>query len=120
MSAAKRVATPQAPLTFVPETTRSQSGEAETPTTTQREPGEVHRRTEMIMENVVAGREMPLDRLWSVEEVSYYLGVPVGTLYSWRVQRRGPACRRIGRFLRYRPEDVMAWFSSLGDWPAAG
>ena len=55
-----------------------------------------------------------------VEEVSYYLGVPVGTLYSWRVQRRGPACRRIGRFLRYRPEDVTAWFAGLGDWPAAG
>jgi predicted DNA-binding transcriptional regulator AlpA len=48
------------------------------------------------------------------------LGVPVGTLYSWRVQRRGPARRRIGRFLRYRPEDVTAWFTSLSDWPAAG
>ena len=77
----------------------------------------------MIMSTVIseaAGRDIPRDRLWSVEEVSYYLGVPVGTLYSWRVQRRGPACRRIGRFLRYRPEDVMAWFSSRGDWPAAG
>jgi predicted DNA-binding transcriptional regulator AlpA len=66
------------------------------------------------------GRDIPQDRLWSVEEVSYYLGVPVGTLYSWRVQRRGPACRRIGRFLRYRPEDVADWFCSLSDWPTAG
>jgi hypothetical protein len=65
-------------------------------------------------------RDIPRDRLWSVEEVSYYLGVPVGTLYSWRVQRLGPACRRIGRFLRYRPEYVTAWFAGLGDWPAAG
>ena len=55
---------------------------------------------EMIMDVAANGeRDIPRDRLWSVEEVSYYLGVPVGTLYSWRVQRRGPACRRIGRFL---------------------
>ena len=75
----------------------------------------------MIMDQATNGeRDIPRDRLWSVEEVSYYLGVPVGTLYSWRVQRRGPACRRIGRFLRYRPEDVTAWFAGLGDWPAAG
>src|SRR5688500_8948522 len=78
-------------------------------------------REEMIMDVAANGeRDIPRDRLWSVEEVSYYLGVPVGTLYSWRVQRRGPACRRIGRFLRYRPEDVTAWFAGLGDWPAAG
>jgi predicted DNA-binding transcriptional regulator AlpA len=76
---------------------------------------------EMIMDVAANGeRDIPRDRLWSVEEVSYYLGVPVGTLYSWRVQRRGPACRRIGRFLRYRPEDVTAWFAGLSDWPAAG
>jgi predicted DNA-binding transcriptional regulator AlpA len=76
---------------------------------------------EMIMDAAADGeRDIPRDRLWSVEEVSYYLGVPVGTFYSWRVQRRGPACRRIGRFLRYRPEDVTAWFAGLGDWPAAG
>jgi predicted DNA-binding transcriptional regulator AlpA len=75
----------------------------------------------MIMDVAANGeRDIPRDRLWSVEEVSYYLGVPVGTLYSWRVQRRGPACRRIGRFLRYRPEDVTEWFPGLGDWPAAG
>jgi Helix-turn-helix domain len=76
---------------------------------------------EMIMDVAAKGeRDIPRDRLWSVEEVSYYLGVPVGTPYSWRVQRRGPACRRIGRFLRYRPDDVTTWFAGLGDWPAAG
>ena len=53
------------------------------------------------------------DRLWSVEDVSYYLGVPVQTLYSWRGQGRGPDARRVGRRLRYRPEDVKAWVASL-------
>jgi hypothetical protein len=81
----------------------------------------------MIMDVAAKGeRDIPCDRLWSVEEVSYYLGVPVGTLYSWRVQRRGAACRRIGRFLRYRPEDVTEWFAGWvigqpqGEWSAAG
>jgi len=38
---------------------------------------------EMIMDVAANGeRDIPRDRLWSVEEVSYYLGVPVGTLYS--------------------------------------
>ena len=52
----------------------------------------------MIMDVAANGeRDIPRDRLWSVMEVSYFLGVPVGTLYSWRVQRRGQACWRIGR-----------------------
>jgi excisionase family DNA binding protein len=50
------------------------------------------------------------DRLWSVHEASRYLGVPVGTLYQWRSAGKGPKCGRAGRHLRYRPEDVRAWF----------
>ena len=50
------------------------------------------------------------DRLWPVHEASRYLGVPVGTLYQWRSAGRGPKCGRAGRHLRYRPEDVRAWF----------
>jgi hypothetical protein len=35
----------------------------------------------MIMDVSANGeRDIPRDRLWSVEEVSYYLGVPVGTM----------------------------------------
>jgi len=29
-------------------------------------------------------RDLPEDRLWTVEETSYFLGVPVATLYYWR------------------------------------
>ncbi|GAA4411244.1 hypothetical protein GCM10023168_31870 [Fodinibacter luteus] len=53
------------------------------------------------------------DRLWSIEDASYYLGVPVQTLYSWRGQGMGPPGRRVGRRLRYRPEDVKAWVAGL-------
>jgi excisionase family DNA binding protein len=50
-----------------------------------------------------------LDRLWTVEEAAEYLGVPVGTLYQWRYKKTGPPGRRIGKHLRYLPEDVHAW-----------
>ncbi len=57
--------------------------------------------------------QAPIDRLWSVEEVSYYLGVPVPTLYQWRCEGRGPKSRRLGRHVRYRPADVEAWVDGL-------
>jgi predicted DNA-binding transcriptional regulator AlpA len=50
------------------------------------------------------------DRLWTPEEVSAYLGdVPVATLYQWRYKGIGPKSRRVGRHLRYKPEDVRTW-----------
>jgi hypothetical protein len=33
----------------------------------------------------------------------------VPTLYRWRRYRCGPPCHRIGRYLRYLPEEVIAW-----------
>ena len=49
------------------------------------------------------------DRLWSVEDLSAYLGIPVPTLYRWRRYRCGPPCHRVGRHLRYIPAEVNAW-----------
>jgi predicted DNA-binding transcriptional regulator AlpA len=49
------------------------------------------------------------DRLWSVEDVACFLGVPVETLYRWRKIRYGPPAARIGRHLRYDPVAVRAW-----------
>jgi predicted DNA-binding transcriptional regulator AlpA len=59
------------------------------------------------------------DRLWTVQDVSYYLGIPVATLYQWRCAGRGPQGRRIGRYVRYRPADVKTWVASLGGCDAA-
>ena len=53
------------------------------------------------------------DRLWSVQDVSEYLGVPVHTIYSLRSAGTGPAGRMIGRRLRFRPQDVRDWVESL-------
>ncbi|SNR96679.1 helix-turn-helix transcriptional regulator [Actinomadura mexicana] len=52
---------------------------------------------------------LPWDRTWSVEETSYYLGVPVATLHQWRYLGKGPKAARAGRRLRYLPSDVLAW-----------
>jgi predicted DNA-binding transcriptional regulator AlpA len=49
------------------------------------------------------------ERLWSVNDVSAFLGIPVGTLYQWRHRRIGPRASRVGRHLRYDPADVRAW-----------
>jgi excisionase family DNA binding protein len=49
------------------------------------------------------------DRIWTPEDVSSFLGVPVPTLYQWRHKGIGPKSRRVGRHLRYKPEDVLAW-----------
>lgn len=58
-------------------------------------------------------RKDEADRLWSVDEVSAYLGVPVQTLYWWRSRGSGPPSRRVGKWIRYRPADVRAWVDSL-------
>ena len=48
--------------------------------------------------------------LWTIDEVSAYLRVPVGTLYQWRVRGEGPPALRLGsRHLRFSPESVRAW-----------
>ncbi len=57
--------------------------------------------------------EKSMEKLWSVEDVAEYLGVPVATLYQWRTKDYGPKARRVGRFLRYRPQEVESWLDSL-------
>ena len=49
------------------------------------------------------------DRLWSVDDVSAFLGVPVATLHQWRYLGQGPAAFRVGRHLRYDPDRVKRW-----------
>lgn len=53
------------------------------------------------------------ERLWTIADVADYLGIPVKTLYQWRSQGQGPAGKRVGKYVRYRASDVVAWFESL-------
>jgi predicted DNA-binding transcriptional regulator AlpA len=52
------------------------------------------------------------DRLWTAEETAAYLQVPKATLYQWRYLGIGPKAGRVGRHLRYDPEEIKAWFRS--------
>ena len=54
-----------------------------------------------------------MPKLWTVQDVADYLGVPVTTLYQWRTHGYGPTARRVGKYLRYKPDDVIAWFDAI-------
>jgi excisionase family DNA binding protein len=49
------------------------------------------------------------EKLWSVDDLASYLGVPRATVYVWSSRRIGPRSVRVGRYLRFRPADVEAW-----------
>lgn len=57
---------------------------------------------------------MAAERLWTVQDVADYLGVPVKTIYDWRTRDYGPNGKRIGKYVRYRPADVMTWVDQVG------
>jgi len=46
------------------------------------------------------------------DEIAEFLRVPVDTVSAWRSKGTGPAFLRIGRYVRYRPEDFDAWMES--------
>ncbi|MFL0378944.1 helix-turn-helix transcriptional regulator [Micrococcus luteus] len=45
----------------------------------------------------------------SPSDLSARWGVPVKTVYTWRTTGYGPRGFRVGKYLRYRLEDVEAW-----------
>lgn len=49
------------------------------------------------------------DRLWTVHDVSVFLGVPKKTIYGWRDAGKGPKGFRVGKHLRWHPRTVFAW-----------
>jgi excisionase family DNA binding protein len=53
-------------------------------------------------------------KLLSIEDLADYLGVPKGTLYQWRTKGYGPTGVRVGKYVRYRAEDVDTWIDQLG------
>lgn len=61
------------------------------------------------------GKIVSFERLWTVEEVSDYLGIPVKTLYQWKWRGEGPPVRKIGRHLRYDPAKLRAWVEAADE-----
>lgn len=56
-----------------------------------------------------------IGRLWTVQDLSEFLGIPVDTIRGWRTKNYGPAARKIGKHLRYDPAEVRRWFDELSD-----
>lgn len=48
--------------------------------------------------------------LWGPQEVADYLGVSKNTVYQWRCRGYGPVGRRVGKHVRYVPDEVEAWY----------
>jgi excisionase family DNA binding protein len=56
-------------------------------------------------------RTLP-ERYLTPLDLADLLGVPVETVYQWRRKRTGPRGFRVGRHVRYDPEDVQTWVAS--------
>ncbi|CAN5289630.1 hypothetical protein BH09ACT10_BH09ACT10_28600 [soil metagenome] len=54
-----------------------------------------------------------LDPLLSVRDLAAYLGVPVATIYDWRVDGKGPCGLRVGRHVKFAQTDVLVWLESV-------
>jgi excisionase family DNA binding protein len=53
------------------------------------------------------------ERLLTIQEVSEWTGLAVGTLYHFVSQRRIPVVRLSKRCIRFRYSDLVLWISSL-------
>ena len=52
-------------------------------------------------------------KLMTEEEVSKALNVSIAALRRWRLEQRGPVFIKVGSLVRYRPEDLEVWLSTL-------
>lgn len=52
-----------------------------------------------------------IHRLWTVQDLSEFLGIPVDTIRGWRTKKYGPPARKIGKHLRYEPAEVHRWLN---------
>jgi predicted DNA-binding transcriptional regulator AlpA len=52
------------------------------------------------------------DKHLSPEDLAERESVPLQTVYGWNKTRTGPRFMRIGRHVRYRLADVIAWEES--------
>lgn len=59
----------------------------------------------------------PLRTLLDIQDVSDVVGLPVATLYQQRHRRIGVGALaiRVGRHLRWRPEDIEAWLDAQSE-----
>lgn len=54
----------------------------------------------------------PLDELLNLSELCAMLKITRGAAYRQRSNGTGPPCSRVGKHLRFRRGDVMAWLEA--------
>ena len=62
-----------------------------------------------MTQRTTASPQHDMDTLLTSPEVSNILRVPEKTLANWRSAGKGPRSLRIGRHVRYRRSDLLAW-----------
>lgn len=55
---------------------------------------------------------MQIDRQLPSTEAAQVVGVSPDTLNKWRLQKKGPPFRKIGRTVRYAQSELIAWLNS--------
>jgi len=70
--------------------------------------------------NTAENTETATGRLWSIDDLSEYLGVSKSTVYDWRSRGDGPVAYRLGKHLKYARTDVDAWLATRRDNATVG
>ncbi|MFD4531022.1 helix-turn-helix transcriptional regulator [Kitasatospora sp. NPDC058397] len=55
---------------------------------------------------------MSTDRLWTLQELAEFLGVPTQSIYQMNWKGTGPRSYKVGRHRRYDPRDVRQWLET--------
>ncbi len=55
---------------------------------------------------------MSTDRLWSLQELAEFLGLPTQSIYQMNWKGTGPRSFKVGRHRRYDPADVRQWLEA--------
>ncbi|GGO46747.1 helix-turn-helix transcriptional regulator [Streptomyces lasiicapitis] len=66
----------------------------------------------VVAEAVATPRALPSRYLTPDDLVMMFELPSVETVYQWRRKRTGPRGFRVGRHLRFDPDDVQAWVES--------
>nr|MDT0666672.1 helix-turn-helix domain-containing protein [Micromonospora sp. DSM 115978] len=49
------------------------------------------------------------------DELAEFLSVPKSTIYNWRRVKTGPPWFKVGKYVRYDLDEVLAWLEAKRD-----
>jgi predicted DNA-binding transcriptional regulator AlpA len=60
-----------------------------------------------------------MNKLLTSDQTAEFLGVKWATLHAWRAKRIGPKYIKVGRSVRYDPQDLNEWLTTRVVEPAS-